>query len=305
MARRMSEATFRLAYDGDAVRHGEMDVADLAPALLGMAQLLKAAARVVQGDDAEISVRVKTTRDACFEVLLNLIVHDGAAGWAFLKTPDGQAAGVLLTLLGVSAKSGIGGAIGVVRWLKGRWPRSRPVGGGDVSLMIDEIEIVVPDTLARLALDPGVRGALEKIIYEPLEKDGIESVSLGEASSAQTITKEESGFFRAISNEDADEFASRHTKAFSISTLSFKKGQRWRLSDGASPRSVTMADADFLARVDSSQESFDKGDILVCEVVERARRTANGFKSDYEITKVIEHRKFQPPAPFHFYDSEF
>jgi hypothetical protein len=52
-----------------------------------------------------------------------------------------------------------------------------------------------------------------------------------------------------------------------------------------------MSDADFQARVDASQEAFAKGDLLVCEVVETSRRTATGFRSDYEIVRVKEHRR--------------
>jgi hypothetical protein len=35
----VSEAVFKLTYDGEALRDGEMDVADLAPALLGIGEL--------------------------------------------------------------------------------------------------------------------------------------------------------------------------------------------------------------------------------------------------------------------------
>jgi hypothetical protein len=297
MAQLMSEAVFRLAYDGEAVRDGEMDVADLAPALLGLAQLLKAAGRVVEGDDAEISVRVKTTRDACFEVWLTLAVQNGKIAWAFLKSSDGQAALGLLGLLGfvgLDGKTVAGGAVGVVRWLKGRRPQRVSVGGDTVRLEVDGDTIEVPDAVARLALDPAVRSALEKVVAEPLEKDGITSVSLGDASTGQTIDKEEAAYFRAMPGGASDEFTSRFTKAFSIVTLSFKPGQKWRLNDGHSNPLVTVSDADFQAKVDAGLESFAKGDILVCEVVERAARTASGFKSEYEIVKVLEHRKVQP-----------
>ena len=51
----MSEAKFVVAYDGPAVADGDMEVADLAPALLHLAQLLEAAAKVVDGKDAKVS----------------------------------------------------------------------------------------------------------------------------------------------------------------------------------------------------------------------------------------------------------
>ena len=297
MAKVMSEAAFKLAYDGDAVANGEMDVADLAPALLGMAQLLKAAGRVVEGDSAQISVRVKTTRDACFEVWLTLAVNHAGPAWTFLKSQDGQAAvGLLgvLGFLGLDVKTVGGGALGVVRWLKGRRPKRISVGSDKVRLEVDGDSIEVPDEVARVALDPSVRAALEKVISEPLERDGISAVTLGVDAGGQTIEKVEGSYFRAIPSEETDEFTSRYRKAFSIVTLSFKPGQKWRLNDGRSNPLVAVSDADFQAKVDAGQESFAKGDILVCDVIERAARTIKGFKAEYDIIKVVEHRKIQP-----------
>jgi hypothetical protein len=302
MPQLMSEAVFRLAYDGYAVSEGEMDVADLAPALLGLAQLLKAAGRVVDGDGAEISVRVKSTQHACFEVWLTVVVDSAKAGWSFLKTPDGQAAATLVQVLGLSGLGLGGGAIALVRKLKGRRPERVSVSGDTVKLQIDGDEFEVPDAVARVALDPGVRAALEKVVAEPLEKEGIASVTLGEATSGQTIDKAEGGYFRAVAAATTDEFTSRYTKAFSIVTLSFKSGQKWRLNDGRANPLVTVSDADFQAKVDAGLESFAKGDILVCEVIERASRTATGFKAEYEIVRVVEHRKVQPPTGLSFDD---
>jgi hypothetical protein len=294
----MSEAVFRLAYNGEAVSDGEMDVADLAPALIGVSQLLKAAGRVVDGDGADIRVRVKSTRDACFEVLLNVIVPDATAAWALWKTPDVQAAATLLSLVGITGIGTVGGAIGLVRRMKGRQPsRLIAASPGNVAIEIDGDRFEVPDMVARIAMDAGVRAALERVVSEPLERDGIETVEIGGGGTTATIEKSEAPYFRALPLGAPDEFVSRHTKAFSIVTLSFKTGQKWRLSDGASPRLVAMSDANFIARVESSQEAFAKGDILVCEVVETSRRTTTGFKSDYEIVRVIEHRRAFKDTP--------
>jgi hypothetical protein len=302
----MSEATFRLAYDGEAVRNGEMEVSDLAPALLGMAQLLKATARLIDGEDADVSVRVKTTKDACFEVWLALSLDSVSAAWNLAQTPGGAAALAILSFLGINApgvaKAAAGGAIGLVRSFKGRRPDISLASPGNVAIVLDGVRIEVPDTIARLALDAGVRAALEKVISAPLERDGIESVSLGDGPESQKIEKAEGGYFRALTTSADDEFVSRHTKAFAIQTLSFKPGQKWRLHDGHAPVSVTMSDDNFQAKVDAGIESFAKGDILVCEVVESSRKTATGFRSDYEVVSVREHRHSVPDPVFGFID---
>ena len=111
------------------------------------------------------------------------------------------------------------------------------------------------------------------------------------------IEKEEGECFRAPLSSAADEFVTNYRKVFSIASLSFKPGQKWKLNDGqGAPKTVIMSDKDFAGRVDRSEIAFSKGDLLICDVVERSRRTPTGFKSEYEIVRVVEHR---PPAPPH------
>lgn len=291
MSRRVSEAVFRIAYEGEAVSDGEMDVADLAPALLALGQMIKAAGRVVDGEAAEISVRVKATQQACFEVWLSVAVDGAKSAWTFWKSDDVQAAAQLLSLLGFSAA---GGVVGTVKWLKGRKAKRLSAANGSVILEVDGDTIEVPEQVADLIEDPAVRAAAERAISEPLDKDGIEAVSFGPRASAQRVEKAEADWFKAPVATSRDEFVSRNTKAFSIHTLSFKPGQKWRLSDGGTLRNVQMSDADFAGKVDRSEVAFAKGDLLVCEVVETARRTDAGFKNDYEIIKVLEHRAAVP-----------
>lgn len=294
----MSEAEFRLTYDGEAVADGEMDVADLAPALLAMGQLLKASARIVDGDDAVATVRVKATQVGSFDVWLSLVMDGSKAGWAFWKSEDVQAAVALLGLLGFSG-------LGLIQYLKRVRGRSIEKAerndAGEIAVTIDETTIVIPQIVFQLSVDPSVRTALENVIATPLDKDGIDEVRIGTKGWSEQIKKADAFAFRAPLTQDGDELVNRHRRTFSIVTLSFKSGQKWKLSDGhGSPKYVTMSDAEFVQKVDRSELRFAKGDLLICEVVERSRLTPSGFKSEYEIIKVIEHRPAPTQAPFGF-----
>ncbi|KAF0137423.1 MAG: hypothetical protein FD152_474 [Xanthobacteraceae bacterium] len=154
-------------------------------------------------------------------------------------------------------------------------------------------------TALQVSRDPATRAALEKLVVEPLSKDGIDEIRLVTPEGSVSIDKSEADYFRASSNVD-DEFASRYRKAFSIVSLSFKRGNKWRLHDGQSVRSVTVLDQEFMDKIDRSEVAFSKGDILICEVSEIASRTADGIRSNLELVKVLEHRPRAAPQTLPF-----
>lgn len=288
----MSEASFSLAYDGPAVREGEMDLAELGPALIGLSQLLKAAGRATYGDEAVVSVRAKATREGSFEVLLSLGVEGGHMLWEFWKQPDVQAAATLLGLLGLTAKDG---AVQVIKTLRGSRPRKQErLKDGEVRIeTMDGTVLVIPEPSLRLALDPAVRQALQRVVVQPLETDGIDTVKIGAGTARVVITENEVDSFRQLPDTDDDQFVSRFQKPFKIVSLHFTSGRKWRLHDGRATRLVAIEDEEFNGRVDRNEERFAKGDLLICEVEEISVRAGSDFSSHYVIKRVIEHR----PAP--------
>lgn len=64
----------------------------------------------------------------------------------------------------------------------------------------------------------------------------------------------------------------------------------WRLYDGAATVHVAIADANFLARVDSDRIRFNPHAVLVSNVHVRQSQTIDGVKTEYEIMEVLAHR---------------
>ena len=185
----MSHSELSLKYDGPSVDDGSMDVRDLAPALLAVGNLIEAASRVVNGPGATPRVQVKTVAPGSFTVGLDVTVDFLQSIRDMLISPDGSAAANLITILTGSLAAG-GGAIALVRWLGGKRPtRISKQAEHKVEVELDGKTIIVDEIVARVAIDVKVRLAMERVIAEPLSKEGIESVEIGKGAATERVEK--------------------------------------------------------------------------------------------------------------------
>ena len=69
----MSKATATVRYDGPALAGHTMDVVDLAPALLGLSELVKTANKQINGDRSQVRVLVSVDAEhKCFEFVIEI-----------------------------------------------------------------------------------------------------------------------------------------------------------------------------------------------------------------------------------------
>lgn len=295
----MSHADIALVYEGPAVESGLMDVRDLAPALLAFGNLIEATNRIVNGEAATAKVQVKTVGAGAFAIGLDVSVAFVQTVRDFLSGPDATAAANLVGIITGTAGIG-GGAIWLVKKLQGRSPSAiKRKEGRRVEVEIDGETIEVDEVVARISVDVGVRAALERIVAEPLASEGIDAVELGQSDHMERIEKPDGFAFRPPIDREAGAYEYRYRAPFSIVSLSFKQGNKWRLNDGRTTLNVTVVDSDFLRRVDASEIAFSKGDILICDVRVETRERPGGLHAEFFIERVIEHRKpAQQPSLF-------
>lgn len=93
----VAELAFDLRYDGEALELHEMDVRDLAPALLSAADLFQGANEILHPLDPPVSVNVRALSEGSFLIQLKL-VYDAARD--ALIHPDAQAGVNLLAIVG-------------------------------------------------------------------------------------------------------------------------------------------------------------------------------------------------------------
>ena len=297
----MTSTSFSIAYDGPALRDGRMEVRDLAPALLAVGQLFDAVNRIINGDQASIKVNVVATREGSFEVLLGVDQDIIQKAVEFLGSDEAEAAINLRELIvggGTLAVAGIGGLIWLVRRLLGRNPDKLEKLNNDwVRITTNNETFEVPIKLLRLYKDIPVRDALQRLISEPLEREGIEKFVASDSTHKETVGKDEAPYFKRPDLQDNMLTDDTKRVAFSIVSLTFKQENKWRLHDGSNTISAVIADEEFLSRVASNEVAFSKGDILICEVRMMQFRSGNKLKTEHTIQRVIEHKRAMRQIP--------
>jgi hypothetical protein len=299
----MSDANFSLIFEGPAVENGEIDVQDLAPSLMALGEMIQAANAGLNGERARVAVKLQATRKGSFEADLSVVqslaeqaatLLDALAGHKEGIAAANELADVILkvggTVGGCVVATG-GGLLALLKWLRGRKPDNIEPRGGDVHVHIGDNVFVTNRQTIVLAENREVREQARKLVGV-LEKDGINRLSTRrDGPENLTIERSEVSYFDIPEGEEETLEDSEREMWLQIDSLSFKEGNKWRLTDGGEPFHATVDDADFLNKIAKGEVSFSKADDLHCLVRERQSRTGKGqLKKERTIICVIEHR---------------
>ncbi|WP_063894373.1 hypothetical protein [Burkholderia ubonensis] len=282
---------FNVIYDGPALTEHRMDVRDLAPALVAIADLFSFANKELNGDNTEVRLEVKGSFKAgSFHSELIFIqslanqIRDIFAG------PNAAAFSNALAILGALGIVGSGGLIGLIRKLRGNRPHRIEPTGSNVRIWVTEKEsLEVEEAVYRLYRSKTVRVSLQKTL-SPLERDGITSFGIVRGTKVElAIENDELGTFAIF--EEAGEVVSDVVgrKVLLLESVVFKDGNKWRVHDGTYPFFAALDDEEFLAKVNAG-ERFGKGDVLVVDLRQIQIIGDDGLKNEYRILKVHEHR---------------
>jgi hypothetical protein len=296
---RMPEAALQVAYDGEALETGSMDVRELAPALLAIGDLCDRANLILNGSETKVSVNVRADfKRGSFEVHLDVIQIQtviGAASSFLFPSNLKTATEILEFLFGGGAVMSV---VELVKLLRGT-PITKKTVVKDGGILIDltgadfrgtRETIIVASETVRLYEDAPARKSMEQTL-KPLEKPGIDRFQVREnARLIQQIDKQEARYFKVSDTllAQQDNFEADRVGYFRIVTASFEDRYKWRLSDGNATFSADIEDDEFFRRVDSGEIRFGKGDILFADLHTRQWRDDKGLHAEYRVTRVLD-----------------
>lgn len=292
---------FSIKYDGPALESHQMDVRELAPALIALSNMLEEANKVAFPDSASVKVNVQGNfKGGSFGVDLIAIQSITDQIVSMFSGPEATAFSNLKSILeAIGLIVGTGGAgrglIGLIKWLRGRKPSSIRTSGDRV--VFEVVEESISETFeidlvaGRLYQSRVVRKALANVV-KPLERDGIDVFASGQdGQTAEVIRKDDAPWF-TVAESDADivsDTVAEHV-LLQIESAVFKDDNKWRFSDGSGSFFAEVADPIFVNKINLGDERFGKGDVLIVDLRRIQTISDNGLKMEYSIVRVHEHR---------------
>lgn len=296
MSEMSAKVHFSIKYDGPALASHQMDVRELAPALIALSEMLEQANKAAFPDAAEVRVSVQGNfKGGSFGVDLIAVQSVAQQIVSIFSGPEATAAANLFAILGGVGLLGSGGLIGVIKWLKGRKPSAIRFEGDKTIFELrtsETVESFEVDLVAgKLYQSRIVRQSLAKVI-KPLEREGVDVFACGrDGDTEAVVSKSDVPWFEMAASE-ADVVSDTIGEAvlLQIESAVFKDDNKWRFSDGATSFYAEIGDEDFLARINSGDERFGKGDVLVVDLRRVQSISDSGLKLEYTVVKVREHR---------------
>lgn len=299
----MSKSVFRVTFEGDAFEQGEMDVRDLAPALLRMGEVVQAANRALNGTRAEARLSLSATNVGSFEALLSIDVSFLTAVADLLDAvadnPDRiTAANELLDLLikvGSIATVPVAGLFAVLKFLRRKRPDQLLPGPAGTTIVVGAGgQMVVDNRTVILLGDDATRLAVEEFGETALTIPGLTSLRLTDGDGQSThLQRDDVEAFRVPLQVDEEiVLESRDREVWlRIVTSAFRDGYKWRFTDGGErPFTADILDVGFLNDVAVGRIALSANDTLRCQIHEEQRLSGKTLTKDVTVVRVLEFR---------------
>ncbi|WP_397377103.1 hypothetical protein [Pseudomonas sp.] len=278
---------FSISYDaesGDYKNH-EIDALTLSRSIQGVYDMVAEASALI---NKGAEVKLKVTAPA----------KEGSVIVEFLLLATSPQALAVLKYLGFTAASSaiVGGSlVEVVKKLKSRRVVNVTIEGDSETAKIEvDGEVIECDKyVAKLAVDKKVREALHSVIQAPISgREGARFKVLdGQEHSVLEVEQEFSSAYSPLPPKSLEsEELKKETKTAYFVQVNFQSNNGWRvkLADGAE-HAVTLADENFMDKVNQNQQSFSKDDLFEVVIETKSIHRQTRSTHNYTVLEVTKH----------------
>jgi hypothetical protein len=259
-----------------------MDAEDVASAIEGFAAIARIAAKVSFGDDSRVEFKVKAVRSGSITIAF-LLEAGGVAQTLLSALPAGPTSIPDVLQL-------IKGWLSLLKHLQGKPPSSvqKMINSAGVQIQNSSGEIKIYQPIVYNTFNHYDIGRHSERVARPLKRaaDNLE-VKVKRKTIANVNRKEIPAFKSVRKVEEALEQES--TVLLKVVAPVFEGKAQWRFSRGKNTITATVLDADFLAKVQTGQESFRAGDILKVRLRSQQQRVGDEIKDYHFVEEVLSH----------------
>ena len=277
-----------IRYDGPALAGHAMDVQDLAPALLALADIVQIANRKFNAGSADIRVLVDAdTEQKCFQLDLSLVQSFIDQAATFLGQKDVATVKEIAEWIGLIGGPSLG-LFGLYKRISSGGAKARGVtfrAGDTIGTTIINIEgdsntVIVSTQTAELARDPEIVRHVRTVV-RPLEKDGYEDLAfIHNDQAVTTIDKEEAAAIisapMVVEGQDEHVTTSEIRGSVRIKSPQYEGNAKWSLLWGGRAISAEMPLA-WATDFQSNRISAAPNSVLDVSMTENVRLDAAGL----------------------------
>lgn len=288
--RERNEMPIVLKYDGAAIQDtSEMDAYDVARSIMAFSDFLVIASHMQYGEDIDVNAKVRPFKQGSF---VTQLIYQLSAGLCPSLISTNIGLPECFDLLKLLIKQ----TINLINFKKGEPLNSlKKIKNSPNSTIYENCNgntfNVTNINVSLLVQNPLARKSIETFIAKPLEKEGIDCVSLLSESGGDELV--------SICKNDADNFSLSdiekiaETKEFRLHLLvgfpniSTNPKNKWTLIRDGVQEKYSMNDIGFLQKIENHDQGFFHGDVLDCTVLVTYKNSDLSLKiKDRIITKV-------------------
>jgi hypothetical protein len=276
---------FQIVYDGPALEGSEMSAKDLAESLVAITDVLENLNEVLNGSkSSKVAIKVSSSlKSGCFKIDFHLIQSVLENLKNFLGSGSVSA---VLNAAGIY--SILENTIKLIKFLGGQPPEQIiDLKDGNVKIIKSDKFLEVEKDVLRVYREYKIREALDRAINKPLSRDGFDSFALTkDQKHYEEVDKSTKDLFDFTENETQETTIITDAE-ITIVSLSFKEGNKWRVSYSGNEYYASLEDSDFVNKINQGEIEFAKGDALTVDMEKIVTKSQRKYKEEL-IIKILK-----------------